>query len=280
MITAEQERHIERHAYLPEQVPEYVTAVSQAEPYLFGDYVAYGKRGHVIFIGYPFDQAADEKRLEQAVGEAIRQLKPDTLSLIAPAIPPSLNPCPDSPTDSYHRLDLSSLSLSQKVRNMLTRAGREVTVGKAPCFAAEHRRLVEEFLANRPVDEATNFIFRRIDAYVSASATAAVFEARTGDGKLVAFDIADFKPRDYAVYMFNFRSRSGYVPGASDLLLSAIIRQATGEGKRYLNLGLGINPGVVFFKRKWGSEAFLPYAFCLYRPQKRKGLLEMLLQGL
>ena len=138
--------------------------------------------------------------------------------------------------------------------------------------------MVDAFLKSRSVDEATGFIFRKIDAYLSSSPTASVFEARAGDGSLVAFDIADFKPRNYAVYMFNFRSESRYVPGASDLLLSAVVQQAAAEGKKYINLGLGINPGVVFFKQKWGSEAFLPYAFRLYRP--RKGLLEMFLQAM
>ena len=79
--------------------------------------------------------------------------------------------------------------------------------------------------------------------------------------------------------MFNFRSESRYIPGASDLLLSSVIQQAIGEGKKYINLGLGINAGVTFFKEKWGGVAFLPHAFCLYHPYK-KGLLEMLLRGL
>jgi hypothetical protein len=79
--------------------------------------------------------------------------------------------------------------------------------------------------------------------------------------------------------MFNFRSETRYVPGASDLLLSAVIGQAIAEEKKYLNLGLGINPGVAFFKEKWGGAVFLPHACCLYHPP-RKGFLEMLLQRL
>ncbi|MFH1627942.1 MAG: hypothetical protein ABIE47_04380 [Pseudomonadota bacterium] len=51
------------------------------------------------------------------------------------------------------------------------------------------------------------------------------------------------------------------------------------EGKKYINLGLGINPGVAFFKEKWGGVVFLPYAFCMYH-QPRKGFLEVLLQRL
>ena len=56
------------------------------------------------------------------------------------------------------------------------------------------------------------------------------------------------------------------MPGASDLLLEAVIGAARSEGKRLVNLGLGINPGVRRFKQKWGGEPLLPYAYCRYAP--------------
>ena len=277
MITTAQENYIEHHAYVPEHIPEYVTPISQTEPHLFGDFLVYAKKGHLILVGYPLNEPFEEKRLVRALEDAVKRLKPESVSLIAPVIPPSLQNGLHSPTDHYYRLDLSTISISQKLRNMLRRAGRELSVGKNSHFDQEHKKIVEEFLKSHSADEATRFIFQRIDTYVSSSRTASIFEARAGDGNLVAFDVAEFKPRDYAVYMFNFRSESLYIPGASDLLLSAVIKQAIAEGKKYMNLGLGINPGVAFFKEKWGGVPFLPHAFCLYHPP-RKGLLEMLLQ--
>ena len=79
--------------------------------------------------------------------------------------------------------------------------------------------------------------------------------------------------------MFNFSSDALYVPGASDLLLSEVIQQAKTERKKYINLGLGINTGVTFFKKKWGGVAFLPYASCVYHPQRKENL-DALLQKL
>jgi hypothetical protein len=162
---------------------------------------------------------------------------------------------------------------------MLKRSGRELSVEKNKNFDEEHRKMVEKFLKTHPVDEATRFIFQRIDKYLSSSTTAWVFDARNKRNELVAFDVAEFKPRDYALYMFNFSSDALYVPGASDLLLSEVIQQAKTEKKKYINLGLGINPGVTFFKKKWGGVGFLPYAFCLYH-LSRKASLELLLQKL
>jgi len=279
MITAAQEEYIERYAYVPEHIPQYVTPISQTEPHLFGDFLVYAKKGHFILVGYPLNESFEEKRMERALEDAVKCLKPVSVSLLAPSIPSSLDNCLHPPTDHYYRLDLSTISLSQKLRNMLRRAGRELSVGKNPHFDQEHKKMVEEFLKTHSADEATQFIFQRIDTYLSSSKTASIFEARTGDGDLVAFDVAEFKPRDYAVYMFNFRSESRYIPGTSDLLLFAVMQQAIAEGKKYINLGLGINPGVTFFKEKWGGVVFLPYAFCLYHPT-RKGILEMLLQRL
>jgi hypothetical protein len=279
MITGAQQDYIEDHAYVPEHIPQYVTAISKTEPFLFRNFLSYVKKGHLIFVGYPLKEPFEEKRMIRALEEAIKRFKLKSVSLTAPAIPSSLNDCPHSPSDHYYRLDLSSISISQKLRNMLKRAARELSVEKNKNFDEEHRKMVEEFLKTHPVDEATRFIFQRIGDYLSSSKNAWIFDAKTSRRELVAFDIAEFKPRDYAIYMFNFRSDALYVPGASDLLLSEVIQQAKTEGKKYVNLGLGINPGVTFYKKKWGGEIFLPYAFCLYHPSRKENL-ETLLQKL
>ena len=279
MITGAQQDYIEDHTYVPEHIPHYVIAISQTEPFLFGDFLVYAKKGHLIFVGYPLKEPFEEKQMGKAIEDAVKSLKPKSVSLTAPSIPSSLNGRPHPPSDHYYRLDLSDLSISQKLRNMLSRAGRELSVKKSRDFGKEHQKLIEAFLKTHPVDEATRFIFERIGDYISSSMTTWVFDARNKSGELVAFDIAEFRPKDYAIYMFNFRSDALYVPGASDLLLSEVIQQAKTEGKKYVNLGLGINPGVTFFKKKWGGEIFLPYAFCLYHPSRKENL-ETLLQKL
>jgi hypothetical protein len=279
MITGAQQDYIEDHAYVPEHIPHYVIAISQTEPFLFGDYLAYARKDRLIFVGYSLRELFDEKRMRNALEKAIKRFKPESVSLIAPSIPSSLNDCIHPPSDHYYRLDLPVLSISQKLRNMLSRAGRELSVKKSRDFGKEHQKLIEAFLKTHPVDEATRFIFERIGDYLSSSTTAWAFDARNNKGELVAFDVAEFKPRSYSFYMFNFSSDTRYVPGVSDLLLSEVIQQAKTEGKKYINLGLGINSGVTFFKEKWGGSAFLPYAFCLFRPSKKESL-ETLLQKL
>ncbi len=276
MITAAQENYVERHAYVPEHIPQYVTAISRTEPFFFGDFLVYSKKGHLILVGYPLEEPFEEKRMGGVIEDAIKRFNPENVSVIAPSVPSSINGCVHPPSDHYYRLGLSSLSISQKLRNMLKRAGRELSVGRKKILAEEHGEIIAEFLKTHPVDEATRLIFQRIGHYLSSSETAWVFEARTERGQLVAFDVAEFKPKDYAFYMFNFSSAVRSVPGASDLLLYEIIQQAKAEKKEYINLGLRINPGVTFFKEKWGGVPFLPYASCLYRPSRKEDLDNLL----
>lgn len=265
MILPEQQAYIQAHAYVPEHLPAYVTAITGAEPFLTGDWVVYAGEDRLVFVGYPLQEPFSTDRLARAVDEAIDRFRPSVVSVMAPAVPSSLAGGKQLPVDNYYRLDLAGLSIPQKVRNMLARAGREVSVIQGEKAGPEHRRLIKDFLHHHPLDENSRFIFSRIPEYVTAP-TAQIFEARNRHGELVAFDVAEFGAQQYAFYMFNFRAYSRYVPGASDLLLHAIIRQAAAKGKRYLNLGLGINAGVTFFKTKWGGKPFLPYTTCLYRP--------------
>jgi hypothetical protein len=279
MITVSQQRYIEDYAYVPEHLSNYVTAISQTEPFFIDDFLVHVKKDHLIFVGYPLKEPLGEKQMVRVLENAIQRFKPKNVALIAPAIPSSVKNCVHPPPDHYYRLDLSSNSISQKLRNMLKRADRELSVERNNKFDEEHRKMIAEFLKTHPVDEAAGFIFNRIDEYLSSSPTTRVFDARNKRRELVAFDIAEFKPRDYSIYMFNFSSDALYVPGASDLLLSEVIKQAKTERKKYINLGLGINSGVTFFKEKWGGVAFLPYASCLYH-SSRKEDLEALLQKL
>jgi hypothetical protein len=266
MIATDQLDYILEHAYIPEQMTSYVTAVSTAEPFLLENFLVYRKGGQVVFVGYPLREDFQEKRMKKALDEAVRRFNPSGVALMAPSIPSSIHPQTPPSSDHYYQVDLAALSVSQKVRNMINRAKRYLKVEKRKTLDEGHRELVSEFLTAHPVGQQTRFIFERIPDYVSSSATAWVYDARNEKGELVAFDVAEMGPKHYAFYMFNFTSHNRVIPGASDLLLWEILLQAKREDKHYINLGLGINPGVTFFKEKWGGVPFLPYSSCSYEP--------------
>lgn len=269
MLTPAEEGFVLAHAYVPEHIPGYVQAISGADPYLLDDYLCFRIADTLLINGYSLETSFDETALERAAASAISRFKPDQVALIAPKIPETLAADQPRERDQYFRLDLNRVTRDAKLRNMLRRATREAHVESSRDIREEHRSLIAEFLLDHPVAEEITYIFERIPEYVSVVPTARVFSLRDAGGALVAFDVAEFAARDYAFYQFNFRSRKFYVPGASDLLLDAVIATAQSEGKRFLNLGLGINPGVRRFKEKWGGAPFLQYEYCRYRPGGR-----------
>ena len=260
MITPNERALIAEHAYIPEHLPHYVSAISRTEPYLIGDFVAHLAGTSLVFVGYPLKGDFNEIQMLEALDEAKARFEPSLVSILAPALPSALEACEQPTTDEYYRLDLLPLRVPKKTRNMLTRARREISVSVGD-FGREHKRLLKEFIRTHRLDRATHFIFKQVPEYVKSN-SALVFDARTRRGDLVAFDIADFGAQEYAFYMFNFRSRKHQVPGASDLLLAYIAAQAKTQEKRYINLGLGIDEGVAFFKKKWGATPFLQYVTC------------------
>ena len=276
MITSPEEEFIKNYAYVPEHMPGYGSVMSGGEPFLLEDYLCYKGKELLIFVGFPLKGTFNEKKVSEVLEVAVKRFKPAQVALIAPTT--SLRSGKRSETDIYYKLDLVNLKIRSKLKNMIQRASRELGVEKGREFKDEHRHLVKIFLSSRDVGEETRAIFERIPKYISLASTVWIFSARDRAGNLLAFDVAEFGAINYAFYMFNCRSRQHHVPGASDLLLQALIREAEQQGKTYVNLGLGVNQGVAFFKKKWGGLPFLTHEFLLYRPSSPT-LFDSLLQG-
>lgn len=265
---------IARHAYVPEHMIDYAVAVSGAEPFLAGPFVYYLTEGHLIFVAYPLAESYSEGKSRKGLEAAISRFNPHTVTLLAPSLPTDLA-SGAAEDDHYYRLEVTDRQPGAKVRNMIKRAEREIDVQRGGAFGREHESLVGELMGRQMIDGPAREIFARLPAYLAASPTATVIEARDRGGELVAFDVAEYGAGEYGFYMFNFASRTRYVPGASDLLFSALLDGARRAGKRYLNLGLGINRGVAFFKLKWGAEPFLAHRFVRY--ERKQAAMQSLL---
>jgi hypothetical protein len=279
MISATESDFIRNNACVPEHTTGYVTAISGGEPHLFGSYLCYITRGSLVFVGYPLGEPFDEKRMKRVLSDAEKRLKPEEIALIAPVVSLKNDAIVEKTSDHYYRLDVHALRVPPKTLNMIRRAAREITIEKARKYSDEHIELVNDFLDSHPANTGAQFIFQHIGDYVASSDTALVINGRDRSGRLAAFDIAEFGAKDYAFYMFNFVSRRYYIPGISDALLYEIVKMAREQVKKYVNLGLGINKGIVFFKLKWGGIPFMPYEYVLYRRTKNT-ILESLLQKL
>jgi len=109
--------------------------------------------------------------------------------------------------------------------------------------------------------------------YVSSARHAFVLNAWDSKQNLVAFYVVDFTARDFANYIIGCYSKNKYVLGASDLLLSELIKMSSEYGKGYIHLGLGVNSGIRRFKEKWGARPELSYEMCEL-VQKKSSILE------
>jgi hypothetical protein len=271
MLSRRERDLIYEHAYVPEHLPDYVQSVSGAEPFLHEGHVCFVQSGHLVFVGYPV--LDDGVSTAEAYESACSRFRPATVAVIGRNIWVAGSAVEPQPNDSYFRLDLPLAALKPDLAYMVRRATREVQVCEG-IFGEEHRQLVEFFIGQRVLSQAYCDIFRRLPSYLALSSTGRLLEARRGD-ELAAFNIVDMGSAKYAFYLFNFRSLTPKVPGASDLLFYEMARLAQAEGKGALNLGLGISDGVRRFKEKWGAVPFLPYASALIK-RKQQGPLGLI----
>ena len=123
-------------------------------------------------------------------------------------------------------------------------------------------RSIQQTTTCYPEHRRQKYIFKNMPQYLKASDSAVLLEARTKN-ELAAFNIVDLGAADYAFYLFSFRSNKKKVPGASDLLFHEMVKLAQAEGKKTVNLGLGVNAGIRRFKEKWGGVPFLDYCSAL-----------------
>jgi hypothetical protein len=277
VLSAAEQDFVSGHAYVPEHLPGYVSAIFSAEPYLIHDYLCYRGGRSIVLVGYPLASRFEELALQAVLEAAVSRFRPDSVAVTAPSVSMLGESCRARGSDRYYRLDLSEFPPHRNAEQMVRRASRELRIEDSGRIGEEHTRLIAEFLDSRRPGEEAGQIIQKIPLYLSSMPTARLFSARDRSGRLVAFDVAEFGAAHYAFYQFNIRSRDRHVPGASDLLLHRVVRVAQELQKRYVNLGLGIDEGITHFKTKWGASPFLDYEYCRYST-RRPGILDALLQ--
>ena len=255
-------RGLSAQALVPEQLAAYVQSVSQNHLKNCEGFALWSSGEDAILVGYPADgeksdEAVFRDRLNKAVASALRLPDLRRITILAPCRPEH---APASATvvdgDSWWFMDLP-FTPGQKLRNMLRRANRDIAITQES-WNSEHAALVDTYLKTRTLHPGTRQIFSRLGNYLQDAHDTVLFAARTADGSLTALSVGDYSALRTAFYMFAFR-RPDSPPGTSDALLDALIREAVQRGHSQLNLGLGINDGIGFFKKKWNARPAMPY---------------------
>ena len=259
-----QKRLVNKFAFIPEQLPEYFVPFSESEPFCHRGLIYYRNRGQISLIAYPLSPNPSSLPLNMHVQHLARKLNPGELKIISPVeLEVDSYAQIRRETDHYYCLELEKLNIGVKLRNMLNRAAREVYPVVAREFTREHLRILTGFLKFKGLDREKVLFFHRIPEYLAESDTAFLVEARKlKTNELVGYDILDSASGGYSFYLFNITgSGSRKIPGINDLMLYTAIRTSLDRGSIYMNMGLGINKGVIAFKAKWGAFPFLAYNF-------------------
>jgi hypothetical protein len=259
MIVPGQFAGVTAQARIPEQVIPYVLAVSDLKPLILGPCVGFETEGDVVLVGYPLRDPRDTGGMAEAVGLALRLPGLRRITVLGPARPPQAPERAAIEEDCYYSLPVPAPAPGQKTRNLLRRAERELTVDRGGSWREDHEALVQRYLNERPLAAGTRQIFKNLPRYLTESSSSVLFSARLANGRLSAFSVGEYASLSTAFYMFSFRDPGTAPPGATDLLLAQILEEASRRGHTVVNLGLSVNQGIGFFKRKWGAEPFLPY---------------------
>lgn len=264
-------------ALVPEHLPAYVRAISGMDVHFCADCPCYvGEGGEAVLVGYPLNLVdacvswtpENATRVQAGVDAAVAAAlalphKPvRQLTVLAPERPSAASANATEERDNYWALPIPlPRPLPQKVRNMLTSASRLVRLDQRDgegSWTDGHKALVRHFCASHTGLEAGSiFIFEHLGDWLDVSRHTQVFSAYGHNGELLASAVGDFTALDTAFYMFAFREPH-CPPGVADLLLHRIAQEAARRGHVRLNLGLGINAGVTFFKKKWGAREIFP----------------------
>lgn len=266
-------------AITPDQLIPYVKAVSGLDSRMFGNCVGHFCEGQIVLIGFPMGKPRDKEALDAAVEEALQTKGLQHITVLCAEKPSQTPENAAVSEDAYWSLPLPLAPYKQKLRNMLARAKRdiEITESGAEGYGQEHEAMVEDFCSRHKLETGMIYIFHQLKTYLAQSPDARLFSARTKDGKLAAFTIGDYSSFNTAFYMFACRLPSA-PPGTADALLEAVAKCGEERGHSQLNLGLAVNEGIAFFKKKWGAEYFLPcYEYSWDIQQEKKGWLARLL---
>lgn len=267
-------------AQSPDQLLPYVEAVSGMTSSLCGDCILYRYENSGVLITYSATDPLNRDAMNEAVAKALQLADLEQLTVIGPEVP-KLAPKDCTKTeDMYWGLKLEKIEKGPKLRNMLKRAKRELRVEKSTgseAWTEAHEKMVERFCKHKTgsLSDESIFLFGKMAKYLGNAPEACLFSALNEQGDLKACAIGDFSAFSLAFYMFAFREQDA-PPGSADLLLDEIIAEAAQRGYEYINLGLGVNSGIEFFKKKWGAFPLFPYVESSWKIKRKSWLARLL----
>jgi len=276
MISPDEEAYILRKAYIPEHIVGLMTSISGAEAFLKNGFLYYVKNQWATVVGYPLEGTFSVHDFEAFVHDLTGNVPCTTWWIMAPQLPETfIREATEKEFDEYYTLSLDAYTVKKGLHKKVEEARASIAYERSRTFTHEHETLVQEFIRREELNDRVRELYLSMPRYMATNKTGFVLDGRSRDGRLVAFYILELGAKDFAAYILGCHSKRHYIPHASDLLFYEMVNIARNEGKKVLNLGLGVNSGIRRFKRKWGGIPSLTYEFCEYIPH-RTGIVSLI----
>lgn len=256
---------LDNQCRVPEHSLPLMQAFSGGKPLVAGPYLFYHRDSWLIAIGYPLKGVFRREEFAHALEIAEQHCGPEEIHAILPMFLPGEEQAVIE-TDRYHVLPVDA-PVPSRLQGPVRRL--DLQVSESASFTPSHRRLWAEFMQRNAAsmsDRVAELYARTPEAMQKGESDLRLLDARDREGNIVASLLVDHAPRNFTSYVLGCHSRRHYVPHASDLLFAAMLENARKAGKRFLHLGLGVNEGILRFKRKWGARPSWP--FYMYRWQR------------
>jgi len=264
MITTDEKRFILANAYVPEHSVDLMISVSNGEPFLIDGYFGCRKEEEIILVGYPLQHKFDVNELGTFVDQMRKKFNPSTISLIAPELSKRFtSSCVENERDDYYTLNIHDRSNKKCNVRLSSNARKKLSIERSNEMGKAQDILSREFIEETKPPPRVKNLLLKMPILVNRATNSVVLNAWDENSNLVAFYVVDLSARDFSTYVIGCRSKKCPIPGASDLLFFEMVQMSKVYDKRYIHLGLGVNPGIERFKKKWGGSATQTYEMCV-----------------
>ncbi len=261
-------------ARVPEHSLRLMQGMSGGEPFCIGPYFFLADADWLLAIAYPLKGAYRDSEFAEALKKALARSGASRCWAIGAKLPQSMREhLVDS--DRFYLLSTSAPA-PPRLRGPLHKASQQLKISEGSSFTPAHRKLWGEFLGqaqgadSAPMHARVQELYARTpQALRSGAGQIRLLDAVCPDGCIAASLLLDYSPQKFTSYILGAHSRENYVPHAADLLFWEMLRRSRALNKRFIHLGLGVNPGILRFKLKWGAKAYLPYLMSEWTEKRR-----------
>ncbi|MFN2268800.1 MAG: TraB/GumN family protein [Desulfonatronovibrio sp.] len=248
---------IHKSAYVPEHSVELMRVLSGGEPFICEDYLYFTEDEWLMGIGYPLAGTYCQKSFQCSLNKAIKVTKPHEIWVACPQLPSDFKRYLVE-KDVFYTLDPEG-KFPSRLMNLAGRAAESLRIDVSRDFTEAHHNLWNEFLASRTMTSRVLKLYTSTQKALQVLPEVMFLNAWDKNSNLASCLLLDFAPEKFSSYILGAHSRLNYVPYATDLLFREMINLSRKYNKEFIHLGLGVNPGITRFKRKWGAKKYQEY---------------------